>query len=340
MRAYELESCFQYISGKFHESNASWKKALGLRDLPMNTPIFDNLLPETESDKDISLFREYDRPALLYMRSAYGHRDVFTLRATAIALSYVKVRQNFLEIYEPFSKILHSLNCNDFLQIHPHIVNIFRKYIYFFSEETASLEDFFKFLNEYTTIFRAKLQQPIALSIKIFYATTSEEFVDDIIELTPFLIYKYRRSIEMSYEKVKKFRKMHLKKLTSRSLLRICLEKKKFSIFRIFLSCKDDVNKTDDNNETILHYLLDSEISCKRELIKSVVDAGFDFNRVTSSKYCLRCRMKKEGFSYYPKECNTLRCLAANVFCQNRVLKGSNISSNLRTIIEIHMQIL
>ena len=42
IRAYELESCFQYISGKFHESNASWQKALSLRDLPMNTPISDN----------------------------------------------------------------------------------------------------------------------------------------------------------------------------------------------------------------------------------------------------------------------------------------------------------
>ena len=61
----------------------------------MNTPIFDNLLPETESDKDISLFRDYDRQALLYMRTVYGPE--FRMRASVIALSYAKVRQNFLE---------------------------------------------------------------------------------------------------------------------------------------------------------------------------------------------------------------------------------------------------
>ena len=89
---------------------------------------------------------------------------------------------------------------------------------------------------------------------------------------------------------------MHVQNSTNKSLARTCLEKENFRIFEIFLSCEDDVNKTDDNNETILHYLLDSNISCKRELIKLVVDTGFDFSRVTSSKYCLPCRMKKEVF--------------------------------------------
>ena len=188
-------------------------------------------------------------------------------------------------------------------------------------------------------MFHEKSQQAMPPSTRNFYLATTEEFLDHFIELMPFIVDRYYNSIDMIYKEVKKFRKIHFKISTDRTLPWICLERKKINIFGIFLSCEDDVNKTDKNNETILHYLLDSKIFCKRRLIKSVVDAGFDFSRVTSSKYCLPCRMKKEGFSYYPKECNTLQCLAANVICQKTVLMGTDIPFNLWTIIKTHMHI-
>ena len=339
IRAFELKSYFEYIHRRHPKSIALWQKSLGLQDFPTDTPMFKNFLPNQESDKDIILFREHDRQALMHMRTLYGTRHVLTLRVTAIALSFVYVRQNFLEIFEGFSKILHSLNCKEFLQIHPHMENIFKVYTSNFSGEAASFKEFFKILSDYTIIFRAKHQQPMTPSTRNFYATISEEFQDYLIKLMSFLKNRYKSSIYIIYKKIKKFIKTHLKNLTSRSLAKIILERKKFSIFEICLSCGDDVNKTDDNNETILHYLLDSEISRKRELIKLVVDAGFDFSRVTSTKYCLPCRMKKENIFYYPKECNTLQCLAANVICQKTVFWANNVPTILRTIIKTHMHI-
>ena len=297
---YVLESYFEYISRRPSKSNQLWQKSLRLRDLPMDTPIFNNLLPK-KTDNDISLFREYDRQALLHMRTIYGSRHVNTLRATAIALRFVNDRQNFLEIYESFSKILHSLNCKVFLKINAHIERLLGDYISYFSEEAASLEEFFKLLCEYTLIFRAKYQQPMSPSIRNLYTTKLYDFIDYIIELIPFLIKKYKNSIHIIFTEIKKFIKIHVENSTSGSFAWMCLKKENFCIFGIFLSCGANVNETDDNNETILHYLLDSNISRKKRLIKLVVDAGFDFSRVTSTKYCLPCRMKKEDIFFLPR---------------------------------------
>ena len=334
-----MESCFAYLYRRPGKSNALWKESLWLRNLPIDTPIFNNILLNQDSGNDISLFREYDRQALLYMRTLYGPRHVLTLRATAIALSVVNIRQHFLEIYKPFSKILHSLNCQEFLQIHPHIRHLFREYISNFSKQPSSLDGFFKILNEFTLIFRAKHQQHMSPSTRNFYAAKFEQFLYYLIEIMQFLIKKYKDGILVISEEIEHFIKIHFKNSPSTSLARMCLERNNIRMFELFLFCGDDINKTDKNNETILHYLLDSKIFCKRRLIKLVVDAGFDFSRVTSIKYCLPCRMKKEGFLFDPEECKTLQCLAATVICQKTVFRGTDIPPILRTIIKTHMHI-
>ena len=110
-------------------------------------------------------------------------------------------------------------------------------------------------------------------------------------------------------------------------------------MFGIFLSCGDDVNKIDENNETILHYLLDSKIPRKKRLIKLVVNAGFDFGRIKSSKYCLPCRMEKERLAFYPEKIRTLLCLGANAICEKMVFMKIDIPLILETIIKTHMHI-
>ena len=58
----------------------------------------------------------------------------------------------------------------------------------------------------------------------------------------------------------------------------LCLKSKQMCNFWVFLSCGADVNKA---NKTPLHYLLDTKLSRKRKLIKSV-NTGFDFIGITS----------------------------------------------------------
>ena len=337
IKAYELQSYICYFHRRYSKSNALWQKSLRLRNLPMDTPIFNDLLPKQESDNDINLFAEDHRQALLNMRALYGPRHVLTLKATVLALCFVNIHQNFLDIYEILSRNLRSLNAKEFAQIQLHIESVFRKYIHYFSEEPISLENVFKMLSDYTSLFITKHQQRMTSSIRNFCVIRLENFVNFFIEMIPILIRKYVCSIDIILEKITKFIQINFKNSTRRSLIQICWKSKQMSTFRIFLSCGADVNQTDENNETILHYLLDSKISCKRELIKLVIDAGFDFGRITSSKYCLPCRMKKEGFFYYPEECKTLQCLAANAFCQKIVSNGTDISSVFRTIIQAHM---
>ena len=166
-----------------------------------------------------------------------------------------------------------------------------------------------------------------------------ENFLKDFIEIIPFLMKIHPDFTAIIHQKIETFLRIHLKKSTSSSLAQICWKMTKIRTLRILLFCRADVNRTDENDETILHYLLDSKLSCKRDIIKLVVDAEFDFGRVRSLKYCLPCRMKKERCFYYPKECNTLQCLAANVICQKTVFEGSDIPPVLRTIIKTHMHI-
>ena len=339
VRAYELESYFCFFQGRQSKSNRLWRKSLRLRNLPRDTPIFNNLLPNQISDNDIKLFREDHRQALLYMRALYGPRHVFTLRATIIALRFVEAHQYVVEIYETFSKNLHQLKNTEFLQIQFHINSFFRSYISYFSAEPASLENFFKMLSGYSSIFYEKQKQTMTPPIRKFYAERFENFFKDFIEIIPFLMKIHPDSTDIIYQKIETFLRIHLKKSTSSSLVQICWKMQTIRTLKILLFCGADVNWTDENYETILHYLLDSKISCKRGLIKLVVDAGFDFSRVRSLKYCLPCRMKKERFFYYPGECNTLQCLAANVFCQKIVFQGSDIPPILRTIIKTHMHI-
>ena len=135
---YEMESYFVYILRRPSKSNALWQKPLRLRDLPMDTPIFNNVLPEKKkkkADNDINFFREYDRQALLCVRTILSPRHKLSWRATAIALRFVNVRQNFLEIYERFSKFLHSLNCKNFFYKPIHMLNIFLEIIAPFSQK-------------------------------------------------------------------------------------------------------------------------------------------------------------------------------------------------------------
>ena len=338
IRAYELGSYFTYLYRRNPKSTELWQKLLWLRNLPIDTPIFNNLLADQTFDIDISLFTEHDKQALLYIRKLHGPRHVLTLRAISIALNFVNVYQNFLEIYERFSKILFSLNCDEFLQIHTNMEHLFTEYILDFSEEATSFEKFIEILHEYTLKFYAKYQQFLTPSTREFYTAVSEEFQDYLIKLIHLLKSTYKSSIDIIYKEVEKIIKIPIKHST-RLFANICLKKRYISIFGIFLSCGYDVNKTDGNNDTILHYLLDSTISRKRRLIKLVVDAGFDFSRVKSLRYCLPCKMKKEGFSYYPEKCNTLQCLAAKVICQKTVFWRTDIPSHLRTIIKTHMHI-
>ena len=339
IKAYELESLIEYVSWRFSKSNEFWQKSLRLQNLPMDTPILNNLLPNQISDNDIKLFREENRQVLLYMRNVYGPRHVLTLQATAIALSFVNVRQNFHEIYESFSKILHSLKCKEFLQVQGNVENAFREYLFHFPKDEVSIGNFFNMLGKYTLIFCEKYHQPISPLIRKFYDNKFKDFLDYLIAQTESLINTHKDYIHIISKEIENFIKKHLKNSTCGSLAWKCLVKENFNIFEIFLSCGDDVNKTDENDETILHYLLDSKISRKRDLIKLVVDTGFNFSRVRSTKYCLPCRMKKEDIFYYPKECNTLQCLAANVICQKTVFEGSDIPPILRTIIKTHMHI-
>ena len=335
---YNWESYLEYALRRHFRSNVFWRKSLELRRRFLDTPIFDDLIPKWKSNNYTRLFNEHDRQFLMYIRLIYGPEHMLTLRITAIVLRFVNTRQNFLEIYEPLCKNLESLHCKNFLQIYPSIENLFRKYISLFSQEADSLEEFFKILSNYTIIFYSKHQQPMIPTTRKFYDIITEEFLEYLINLIPFLINNYRNSIRIIIPKIKKIIKIHLKYSTCMSLARICLRRGMLCVLGIFLPC-GDVNKTDENNETILHYLLDSNISHKRRLIKLVVDAGFDFSRVTSTKYCLPCRMKKEGFHFYPEECNTLQCLAANVICQKTVPMLINVHPNLRTIIKTHMHI-
>ena len=339
IREYELESYFCFFQGRHSKSNRLWRKSLRLRNLPMDTPIFNNLLPNQISDNDIKLFREDHRQALLYMRALYGPRHVFILQATMIALMYLNVHQNAVEMFETFSKNLHSLNIRDFLKMQLHIENFFKKYLSYFSAEPTSLENFFKMFSRYSLIFCEKQKQTMTPSLRKFYAVRFQKFLSYFIKIIPFLMNTYTGFTHIIYQKIKTFLQIDLKNSTSSSLVQMCWKMKKIRTLRILLICGADVNRTDENYETILHYLLDSKISCKRGLIKLVVDAGFDFSRVRSLKYCLPCRMKKERFFYYPKECNTLQCLAANAFCQKIVFQGSDIPPILRTIIKTHMHI-
>ena len=106
-------------------------------------------------------------------------------------------------------------------------------------------------------------------------------------------------STAIIHQKIETFLRIHLKNSTSSSLAQICWKMTKIRTLRILLFCGADVNWTDENDETILHYLLDSKISCKRDLIKLVVDTGFNFSRVKSIKYCLPCRMKRDFFFFF-----------------------------------------
>ena len=146
IRAYKLESIFEYIYGRYSKSKVQWEQTLRLLDLPRDTPMFDYLLPIQTSDNDINLFREDHRQALLYLRKVYGPRHVLTLQATAIALSFVNVRQNFHKIYESFSKILHSLNSKEFLQVCDQVENALREYVCNFSKEQVSIEKLFQYV--------------------------------------------------------------------------------------------------------------------------------------------------------------------------------------------------
>ena len=336
IRASELESIFEYIYGRYSKSKVLWKNTLRLRGLPLDTPIFYYQLPIQTSDNDINLFRENHRQALLYMRMIYGPRHILKLKATIIAWGRVNIRQNFHKIYESFSKILYSLNCKEFLQIQEHIENVFLKYIDHFSEDEESIENLFNMLHEHALILRGKHHQPMSTWTRKFYETRFDGFLVHFLSLIELLKSRYKFPIDIISKELKNFMKLHLKNST---IAWMCLEGEKFSVFEIFLSCGYDVNKTNENKETILHYLLDSKFTRKRELIKLVVDAGFDFSRVTSKKYCLLCRMKKEGFLYYPEECNTLQCLAANVICEKTVFMEINIPAILKTIIKTHMHI-
>ena len=335
IRGWELESAFCYMYGTHYNSNASWRKVLRLRDLPRDTPIFNNILPNNESDNDISLFKENFRQPLLFLRSLCGPRHVFTLRATVIALSFVTVHHDFLEIYEIFSKILHSLNNNEFLQI--DMENVFKKYICNFSHEVASLEKFFKMLTEYILLFRTKYQQPMTSLARSFYNSKFKDLVNSLIKLIPLLMKKY--SFHTIHQKIENILQIDFKNVNYRSIAQICLKRRKMSLLKMFLLCGTNVNQTDDNDETVLHYLLDSNISREREFTELIIDAGFDFSRVTSTKYCLPCRMKKKRLFCYPEECNTLQCLAAKVICEKTVFWGTDIPPILRTIIQMHMNV-
>ena len=73
----------------------------------------------------------------------------------------------------------------------------------------------------------------------------------------------YWNSTDIIYQKIETFLRIHSKNSTSSSLVQICWKMKKIRTLRILLFCGADVNRTDENYETILHYLLDSEISYK-----------------------------------------------------------------------------
>ena len=127
------KATFAFFQGSESISNRLWRKSLRLRNLPRDTPIFNNLLANQIYDYDITLFEENHRQAWLYMRASYGPRHVLTLRATMIAVRSVWAHQNVVEIYETFSKNLHLLKNTEFLQIQLEIESFLEIISPFFS---------------------------------------------------------------------------------------------------------------------------------------------------------------------------------------------------------------
>ena len=66
----------------------------------LDSKIFHNQFQS--QDNKINLFTEDRRQVLLYMRTFYGHCHVFTLKATAIAIRFARIHENFLKIYKHF----------------------------------------------------------------------------------------------------------------------------------------------------------------------------------------------------------------------------------------------
>ena len=127
-----------------------------------------------------------------------------------------------VELYETFSKNLHPLKNTEFLQIQFHINCFFRSYISYFSAEPASLENFFKMLSGYSSIFYEKQKQTMTPPIRKFYAERFENFLKDFIEIIPFLMKIHPDSTDIINQKIETFLRIHLKKSTSSSLAQIC----------------------------------------------------------------------------------------------------------------------
>ena len=94
--------------------------------------------------------------------------------------------------------------------------------ISYFSAEPASLENFFKMLSGYSSIFYEKQKQTMTPPIRKFYAVRFENFLKDFIEIIPFLMKIHPDSTDIINQKIETFLRIHLKKSTSSSLAQIC----------------------------------------------------------------------------------------------------------------------
>ena len=128
IRAYELGSYFTYLYRRNPKSTELWQKLLWLRNLPIDTPIFNNLLADQTFDIDISLFTKHGKQALLYMRKLYGPRHVLTLRAISIALNFVNVHIMSLKYMKDFLEFCILLTVRSFYKS-IYILSIFSKNI-------------------------------------------------------------------------------------------------------------------------------------------------------------------------------------------------------------------
>ena len=335
VKVYEMQSCLFYIGKHHKEAKELWKKALKISDKPKNTPMFQNPRSLGKLYEVRDFFNLGDDEALLYLESITGLNNMFTLTAFTEAVRNVKNGEKCIILCKFFLEIMHSLEDRNFFVA----IQAARFLIWHYFNLDSLLElnalKAFDILLEYIEEIHTRLERMTSQE-RIPYGFNVESYLYVVIKIFSKLKTCFSENIYLFYNGIKRIIKLDTRGFTQKSLLQMCTVEYADLIEPIFLECRADVNCTDKDGKNILNSLVEDK-SASPELVKKIIDSGFDFRLVKYDEYCLPCRLEREGILLEPVKSISLQCLATKTFCKETMNCFSDVPYHLISLINAHL---
>ena len=335
IKIYEQESCLFYSMNNQQKSENYWEKASELRSQLNFSRVSNKKLP-TRKLKKVFGFSELDVSKLLYLESVNGLKNLSTLQAyTNVVLSVDQI-DDYINLCQFYFDTVHFFDDRYFFGTVHQKEKLFIQYFHKdFSSKTSNMLKMFKMFEKDAIAIRTRLEGMTPtkrlswLQIVECFSRITLVFLQKTLEHMPGKMFLF-------YEGIKRILNADIRLLNQKPFLQTCLHQP-IEFLNLLCEAHVNVNSTDEEGKTILHKVLESHLPNKMEIVKLMIDNGFNFQLVTFNQYCLPCHMEKQGILPNPLENRTLQCLAARSFCEKTFDYYSDVPRHLKTIVNSHL---